>query len=125
MWHKDSLIPRIMRAAKADTPLQVYGTGAQRRDFVHIDDVVAGLFAAWRTEHVGPLIIGSGRSVSVLDLVAEAAEVLGQPVRFEHVDAKPGEMPAVIVSIGQARKLGYEPSVALRDGLATVWNEFR
>src|SRR5205085_5758799 len=76
MARKDSFVPRIMRAAHADVPVQVYGTGEQRRDFVHVHDAVAGLLAAWRADHVGPLIIGSGRSVSVLDLLAAAEEVL-------------------------------------------------
>jgi UDP-glucose 4-epimerase len=125
MAHKDSMVPRIMRAVRADQPIQVYGTGAQRRDLVHVDDVVAGLLVAWRAEHVGPLIIGAGRSVSVLELIAAAGDVVGRPVRVEHVDAKPGEMPAVIVSIERARALGYRPSVALPDGLGTVWDEFR
>jgi UDP-glucose 4-epimerase len=125
MARKDSLVPRIMRAVRADQPIQVYGTGAQRRDLVHVDDVVAGLLVAWRAGHVGPLIIGAGRSVSVSELVAAAGDVVGRPVPVEHVDPKPGEMPAVIVSIERARALGYRPSVALPDGLATVWDEFR
>jgi UDP-glucose 4-epimerase len=125
MARKDSLVPRIMRAVRADAPLQVYGSGAQRRDFVHVDDAVAGLLAAWRADHVGALVVGAGRSVSVLELVATAGAVVGRPVRVEHVDPKPGEMPAVIVSIERARAIGYRPAVALPDGLATVWDEFR
>jgi nucleoside-diphosphate-sugar epimerase len=34
-------------------------------------------------------------------------------------------MPAVVVSIERARALGYQPSVSLDEGLATVWDEFR
>jgi UDP-glucose 4-epimerase len=126
MARKDSLVPRIMRAIKAGTPLQVYGDGSQRRDFVHVDDVVAGLLAAWRREVTGSVIIGSGRSVSVLDVIAEASEVTGHPVTVQHVDPKPGEMPAVVVSIDRARRvLDYEPAVELAEGLATVWSEFK
>jgi len=125
MAGKDSLVPRIMRAVKAGTPVQVYGDGGQRRDFVHARDAVAGLLTAWRAGHVGPLVIGAGRSVGVLDLLAAAGEVIGRPVPVEHVDAKAGEMPAVIVSIDRARALGYRPSVGLAEGLATVWDEFR
>ena len=125
MARKDSFVPRIMRAVLAEKPVQVYGTGEQRRDLVHVADVVAGLLVAWRAGHVGPLIIGAGRSVSVLELIEAVGEVVGQPVKVEHVAAKPGEMPAVIVSIERARALGYAPSVELRAGLATVWDEFR
>jgi UDP-glucose 4-epimerase len=63
--------------------------------------------------------------VSVLELLDAVGAVTGGPVRTEYVDAKPGEMPAVVVSIERARKLGYEPAVSLADGLATAWDEFR
>jgi UDP-glucose 4-epimerase len=121
MAAKDSLVPRLMRAVRAGTTVEVYGTGAQRRDFVHVDDVVAGLLAAWRAGHTGPLIVGSGHSVSVLELVAAVGEVTGRPVPVERVPAKAGEMPAVVVTIDAARRLGYAPSVRLAEGLATVW----
>ena len=125
MAEKDSLVPRIMRAVRDGGTIQVYGTGGQRRDLVHVRDVVAGLLAAWRAGYVGSLIIGAGRSVSVAELIATAGTVVGRPVPVQHVEPKPGEMPAVIVSIERARKLGYEPSVSLAEGLATVWDEFR
>jgi UDP-glucose 4-epimerase len=125
MAHKDSMVPRLMRAALCGQTIQVYGDGAQLRDFVHVDDVVAGLLVAWRARHVGPLIIGAGHSVSVLELIEAVRRVTGQQIPVEHVPAKPGEMPAVIVSIERARALGYTPSMSLEAGLATVWADFQ
>jgi UDP-glucose 4-epimerase len=125
MAHKDSLVPRLMRAVLADTPIQVYGSGGQRRDFVHVQDVVAGLLLAWRTGHVGSLIIGAGRSPSVLEVIDAVGRVTGTRPRVEHVPAQTGEMPAVVVSIDRARALGYHPAVALSDGLASVWADFQ
>jgi UDP-glucose 4-epimerase len=125
MAHKDSLVPRVMRAALAGDVIQIYGTGLQRRDFVHVDDVAAGVLLAWCTGHVGSLIIGAGHSVGVLELIDTVGRVIGMPVRTEHVPPKAGEMPAVIVSIEQARSLGYQPSVPLADGLAGVWDDLR
>jgi UDP-glucose 4-epimerase len=125
MAHKDSLVPRLMRAARDGTPVQVYGDGLQVRDFVHVDDVVSGLFSAWRAGHVGPLVVGAGRSLSVLDVIAAAEKVTGEVLRVDHVPARDGEMPAVIVSIERARALGYAPAFALEDGLASAWDDFR
>lgn len=125
MAHKDSMVPRLMRAARAGTTIEIYGSGEQRRDLVHVRDVVAGLSAAWRSGHTGPLIIGSGVSISVLDLVDAVRKATGEAVPARHVPAKPGEMPAVLVSIARARELGYRPAVALDEGLAGVWDEFR
>ncbi len=124
MQEKDSLIPRLMRAAAAGRGIQVYGDGTQLRDLVHVDDVVAGTFAAWRAGHTGPLILGAGESVSVNDILAAARAVTGAELPAEHVPAKPGEMPAVIVDISAARALGYQPAHDLKSGLATVWPEF-
>ena len=124
MQEKDSLIPRLMRAAVAGGGIQVYGDGKQLRDLVHVDDIVAGTFAAWRTGHTGPLILGAGESVSVNDILTAARAVTGAELPAEHVPAKPGEMPAVIVDISAARALGYQPVHDLKSGLATVWPEF-
>jgi UDP-glucose 4-epimerase len=124
MLEKDSLIPRLMRAARDGTGIQVYGDGSQVRDLVHVDDIVAGILAAWRARHTGPLILGFGESVSVNDIVTAARQVTGAELPAEHVPPKPGEMPAVIVDISAARALGYDPVHDLKSGLATVWPEF-
>jgi UDP-glucose 4-epimerase len=126
MQHKDSFVPRMMRAALSGRGVQVYGDGLQRRDLVHVDDVVAAMLAAWDRRFTGTAIIGSGASVTVLELLATVRKVTGCPLPAEHVAAKPGEMPAVIVDISRAREqLGYRPSVSLADGLAAVWQDFR
>jgi UDP-glucose 4-epimerase len=46
MAEKDSFVPRLMRAARDGTGVQVYGDGTQVRDLVHVDDIVAGIFIA-------------------------------------------------------------------------------
>lgn len=124
MAHKDSLVPRLMRAALSGEYVQVYGDGTQRRDLVHVSDVCLALMLAWEHEADGPLIVGSGSSISVLDLIDAAREATGHELPVKHVEAKPGEMPAVIVSIERARSIGYAPRVPLVDGLRRVWEEF-
>lgn len=125
MGRKDSFVPRMMRAALAGRGVQIYGDGLQRRDLVHVDDAVAAMLAAWDRCFTGTAIIGSGQSVTVLELLDVARGVIGRPLAAAHVAAKPGEMPAVIVDIGRAREqLGYRPSVSLVEGLATVWQDF-
>ncbi len=125
MGHKDSFVPRLMRAALAGEGVQIYGDGMQRRDLVHVDDVAAAVLAAWDRHYCGTAIIGAGQSVTVLELVEAVRTVTGCALPAEHVPAKPGEMPAVIVDISRAREqLGYQPLVSLVDGLSTVWKDF-
>jgi UDP-glucose 4-epimerase len=124
MEAKDSFVPRLMRAARDGKGVQIYGDGTQLRDLVHVDDIVSGIFAAWRTGHNGPLILGSGESVTVNDILDAARAVTGAEIPAQYVPAKPGEMPAVVIDISAARELGYEPRMDLKAGIATVWPEF-
>jgi UDP-glucose 4-epimerase len=124
MSGKDSFIPRLMRAARNGEGVQVRGDGSMMRDVVHVDDIVQGILVAWRSGHTGPLILASGRSVSVNDMVTTARKVTGQPIPAENVPAAAGEMPAVVVDIARARSLGYKPTFDLETGLATVWPDF-
>jgi UDP-glucose 4-epimerase len=125
MAAKDSFVPRLMRAALAGDEVEVYGDGQQRRDLVHVSDVVQAVCSAWDREYSGTAIVGGGFSVSVLDMVSTVREVTGHALPARHVAAKAGEMPAVIVDIARARRdLGYAPRMGLRDGLTTVWEDF-
>jgi UDP-glucose 4-epimerase len=122
MSHKDSFVPRMMKAALKGEGVRIYGDGKQRRDLVYIDDVVAGVLLALDKAYDGRAIIGSGRSVSVLEMVEAVRRVTGRPVPAEHIEAPAGEMPAVVVDI--TNDLGYAPTVSLDDGVARTWQYF-
>jgi len=124
MSEKDSFVPRLMRAARDGDGVQVRGDGTMMRDLVHVDDVVQGVLAAWKARHTGPLILGSGHSVSVNEMVETARKVTGAPIPVEHVPVGNGEMPAVVVDISAARAIGYAPTRDLESGMATVWPDF-
>ena len=124
MGEKDSFIPRLMRAARDGEGGQVRGDGTMLRDVVHVDDIVQGILAAWRGRHNGPLILGSGTSVTVNEMVTTARKVTGAPIPAENVPVGAGEMPAVVLDIAAATALGYRPAYDLEAGMATVWPDF-
>jgi UDP-glucose 4-epimerase len=124
MTEKDSFIPRLMRAARDGEGVKVRGDGSMIRDVVHVDDIVQGTLTAWRSGHNGPLILGSGRSVTVNEMVTIARQVTGAPIPAENVPVPPGEMPAVVLDISAARAIGYRPAYDLEAGMATVWPDF-
>jgi UDP-glucose 4-epimerase len=70
------------------------------------------------------LTIGSGASVSMNELHRLAVEATGRPIGKEHVAAKPGEMPAVIVDVSKAAAAGFVPRFDLRAGLRATWGDF-
>jgi UDP-glucose 4-epimerase len=124
MQHKDSFIPRLMKAARDGAGVKVRGDGTMVRDVIQVDDVVSGIFAAWRSDHSGPVILGSGQSVTVNQMVATARRVTGVDIPAENVPIQQGEMPAVKLDISVARSLGYSPTYDLEKGMATVWPDF-
>jgi UDP-glucose 4-epimerase len=124
MEAKDSFIPRLMRAARDGEGVQVRGDGSMIRDVVHVDDVIQGIFTAWEAGYTGPLILGSGQSVTVNEMVETARRVTGRPIPVEHVPVPTGEMPAVLLDISAIKALGYQPRYNLEAGMATVWPDF-
>ncbi len=124
MKAKDSFVPRMLKAAARDEGVEVYGDGLQRRDLVHVHDVARAFALAldprWPS---GPTIIGSGSSVTVLDMLEAARAASGQAIPAQHVPAKDGEMRAVVVDTSRARSLGWQPTVSLTDGMATAWDD--
>ena len=124
MSHKDSFVPRLMRAAASGGQVEIYGDGEQRRDLVFVADVARAVTQAVRGWPSGPVIIGGSRSYTVNEITEVAREATGMPIRAQRVAAKPGEMPAVVVDITRARSLGFEPEVALLEGMRSVWRDF-
>ena len=124
MEHKDSFIPRLMKAARDGAGVKVRGDGTMIRDVIQVDDVVSGIFAAWHSDHSGPMILGSGQSVTVNQMVETARRVTGIDIPAENVPVQQGEMPAVKLDISVARSLGYSPTYDLEKGMATVWPDF-
>ena len=127
MQAKDSIVARLMRCIRLGTEFEVYGDGSQVRDYVHAHDVVAAMKLALTNDAwSGPMVIGSGESMTVLDVIAAVERVSGHEIAFHHGPAKAGEMPAVIVDPSRAHAAGWEPRyVHLADGLEGVWEEWR
>ncbi len=125
MGLKDSFVARLLRAASHDDGVRIYGDGHQRRDLINVRDVADAVVSAVDSWPDGPVIIGGGRSYSVLDMVETARQTTGRDIPTTHVDPQPGEMPAVIVDITRARGRGWGPTISLSEGMREAWADFR
>jgi UDP-glucose 4-epimerase len=121
MVAKDSVVPRLCRCIRAGTTFDVYGQGDLVRDYLFVDDAVSAVLLALGPQLPSPLMLGSSRSLSILELVDSFRQVTGEAVPVRHVEAKAGEMKAVIVDPSLARSLGWQPSVTFEEGLALTW----
>ena len=125
MQAKDSIVARLMRSIRLEREFEIYGDGRQVRDYVHVSDVIAAVrLGLDRPDWQGPIVIGSGKSLSVLEVVDTVREVTGAPLSVRHGPARPGEMPAVIVDPSRALSGGWSPRYGFADGVRGVWEEW-
>ena len=125
MQAKDSIVARLMRAIRLEREFEIYGDGRQVRDYVHVGDVVAAMQLGLVNEDwKGPVVIGSGKSLSVLDVVGTVRSVTGASLVVRHGPARAGEMPAVIVDPSRARAAGWKPRYEFAEGVRGVWEEW-
>ncbi|MFO0967122.1 MAG: NAD-dependent epimerase/dehydratase family protein [Gemmataceae bacterium] len=98
----------------------IFGDGLQARDFVYVENVVeALLLAADAKAAVGQVYnIGMGRSITILDLVAQLNALLKTAVVPKHDAPRAGDIRFSCADITQARReLGYDPRISFADGL--------
>ncbi|HJS96201.1 MAG TPA: NAD-dependent epimerase/dehydratase family protein [Solirubrobacteraceae bacterium] len=125
MQAKDSIVARLMRSIRLEQTFEIYGDGRQVRDYVHAADVTAAMQLGLTEESwSGPTVIGSGRSLSVLEVIDAVRRVTGADIQVQHGPARAGEMPAVIVDNGRARAGGWSPKFSFEEGLVGVWEEW-
>ena len=114
-------VPKFLEAARAGTPLTIFGDGHQTRDFVYVDDVTAALeHAALSPSMTGVYNVASGQSVSVLRLAELVLALTGLRSEIRHAPARPGDILHSSASIEKLRATGWKPSFDLSTGLQKI-----
>ena len=105
--------------AKLD-PFEVWGTGDEVRDFLHVEDFARGcLLTMEKHAACDPINIGYGTPVTirrVVEIILAAAGHGNADVRFDA--SKPTAIPVRLVDTSKARRLlGFEPRISIESGL--------
>lgn len=112
-----SIFARLMIDGVAPT---IHGDGEQSRDFTCVDNVVAANLAAMAAPVAAGEVynIGTGRGVTVNELVASLNQILGSDLVPKYGPSRVGDVRVSVADIGRARRdLGYEPRVGFEEGL--------
>lgn len=138
--HENShVIPGLMRRfheAKIGnaTEVIIWGTGAPRREFLHVDDLAAAcvfvmnLPKATYQSHTQPMLshinVGCGSDVSIAELARSIADVVGFRGRLVFDDTKPDGPPRKLMDSSRINALGWRAGITLSEGLQDTYEDF-
>lgn len=122
------VIALFIAAMSAGIPPVIHGDGVQSRDFTYVENAVQALLKAADAPGVSGQVfnVGTGRSITVLDLVSNLNRLLKQALVPRHDAPRSGDVRYSLANIERARQaLGYKPSVSFEDGLVRTLEWYR
>ena len=124
------VIPALMRrfhlARVAGAPeLEVWGTGAPRREFLHVDDLAdACLFLMQHYQESDIVNVGVGQDLTIRELAELVVSVTGFKGRISFDASKPDGTPRKLLDISRLSALGWQARIPLEEGLRRTYQWF-
>jgi len=121
------VIPALLRkfhAAKmhGEQEVVVWGTGAPRREFLHVDDLASACLHLMQNYSAeGCVNVGCGEDLSILELAGLVADVTEFGGRIVFDDSRPDGTPRKLLDTSLLDSLGWAPSIPLRQGLEETY----
>lgn len=121
-----SLIRRFHEAKFAGAPtVAIWGSGTPMREFLHVDDLAAGLVHLLGLDNPPDWVnVGSGVDLSILSLAQLIARKIGYAGEIETDSSKPDGTPRKLTDISLMRSLGWEPKIALEEGIEQTYKDY-
>jgi len=122
------VVSNFIRQALADEPITIFGDGSQTRSFCFYTDLIDGLIRLMENSEgfIGPVNLGNPNEFTVLELGELVWELLGKKPKFIFKELPIDDPCRRQPDISLAReKLGWEPKVQLREGLAKTIEWFK
>ena len=118
-----ALIRKFHEAKEKRHPqVVVWGTGCPLREFLHVDDFAdAAVFMLRDYEDGGIVNIGTGTDISINDVAFLIKQVVGYSGRIVFDDTKPDGVPKKLLDCAKLHKLGWKPSINLKDGVVATY----
>jgi len=109
---------KISRAPSVD----VWGTGAVRREFLYVDDAADGMvFVMQHYSDEGIVNLGTGRDVPIIDLVGMVCRAVGFEGGIRFDATRPDGTPRKVVDVSRINQLGWSARTPMSEGLAVTY----
>jgi len=128
-----NLLPIIMEVASGKREkLQVFGgdwptpDGTCLRDYIHCTDLALAHVKALELKDSAILNLGTGKGISVLEMIRAAGEITGRKIPYEIVGKRPGDPAALVASSAKAEKMmGWRAAhSSLENIIETTWARY-
>jgi len=121
-----ALILKAHEAKLARAPqMEVWGTGAVRREFLYVDDAADGMVFMMKNYSDEAIVnIGTGRDQPIIDLVGMVCKAVGYDGTLRFDSSKPDGVPRKVVDVSFANRLGWRARTSMQDGLALTYRWF-
>ena len=110
---------------RKEKKLVVWGTGEARREFLHVDDLAAACLLLLEKYDSPEIInIGYGEDITIRELAELICDVVDFDGELVWDKTKPDGTPRKLLDVTSIRKLGWEPTISLRNGIAQTYEWF-
>ncbi len=116
---------RKVAEAPDNGEIEIWGDGEQTRSFLYIDECIEGVRRLMESEFTGPVNIGSEEMVTINQLAAMVMDIAGKKLSIRHIPGPLGVRGRNSDNRLIREKLGWAPSMKLRDGLAKTYDWVR
>jgi GDP-L-fucose synthase len=123
-----ALVRRFVDAAeRGDRSVTCWGTGSPRREFLHVDDLVRGIFMLLGNNPFGyePVNIGYGDDLTIRELADIIARKSGFGGDVLWDETKPDGMMLKLMDPARARQIGFSPEISLERGVELFISEYK
>ncbi|MBL0119991.1 MAG: GDP-L-fucose synthase [Saprospiraceae bacterium] len=122
-----ALIRKIIDAKENNHPtVEIWGTGAPLREFLHVDDLADACFFLMHNYEEKPFVnIGVGHDLSITQLAEVIADIIGYEGSFVYNTEKPDGTPRKLMDVSYMKSLGWEAGIDLKIGLGQVIETIR
>ena len=125
-WGRPDMAPILFtKSALTNQKVDVFNYGKQKRDFTHIDDIVAGIRLILNANNVprgaSLLNIGKGSPDTLADFIRNIEESTGKSMLLNYVEAQKGDVVSTFASLERLKSIvKYSPQIELKDGIKSV-----
>jgi dTDP-glucose 4,6-dehydratase len=112
------VVPTFVAQALRGEPITVFGDGSQTRSFCYVDDLVEGIWRLFRSSCAEPVNLGNPNEMTIRAFADAVQRYVGSHCPIEHRPLPEDDPKVRKPDIARAREvLGWEPKVALDDGM--------